>query len=330
MKLFFTLAISLVLFLLPTFIKADELDDITHQLDNLKKLFSDVKKATDTNELTLDNLNKQLSQIKVKVGALEGEIVKKEKEVRQGEKVLSYQKGLLNERAKSYYKNIAKSTTSLLNLLAGENLSTSLKNFTYQKSLVDEDRKTIIKVVMYVKNLEEKKESLENEQKRLTILKVDIDKQSQFLAGEVTSARKYQGELQQKIATLTAKQQQLIGQRLASLNIPRSAGTSARGCTDDRGVNPGFSPRFAFFTYGAPHRNGLNQYGAFGRAKEEQSEDYILQAYYPSFTLKKDYDQNAQINVDGFGNYSIEEYVKRIISKAVNINLSILVIIFFQ
>ncbi|KKS00889.1 MAG: putative sporulation protein SpoIID, partial [Candidatus Levybacteria bacterium GW2011_GWB1_41_21] len=111
---------------------------------------------------------------------------------------------------------------------------------------------------------------------------------------------------------MSAKQQSILNQRLASLNIPRSAGTSARGCSDDRGVNPGFSPRLAFFTYGAPHRNGLNQYGAKGRADGGQKVEQILQAYYPNLTLKMDYDRNAQVNVDGFGSFSIEDYTKHI------------------
>src|SRR3989338_7243113 len=311
-KITLVFILGLILTWAALFVRADELDDINHQLENLKKLFSDIKKATDTNQVTLDNFNKQLAQIKVKVVNLEEEIDKKEKEVKQGEKVLSYQKNLLNERARSYYKNISKSTLSLISLLAAENLSTSLRNFTYQKSLADEDRKTIIKIVMYIKNLEEKKASLQSERERLTILKLDIDKQSQFLAGEVASARKYQGELQQKIATLTARQQQLISQRLASLNIPRSAGTSARGCTDDRSIYPGFSPRIAFFTYGAPHRNGLNQYGAWGRAKVGQNEEQILSEYYPGKSLKKDYDQGVQISTTTGWSGSIEDYVKRI------------------
>ena len=303
---------SLIFFWPLMFVRADELDDITHQLNNLKKLFNDIKVATDTNQVTLDSLNKQLTQIKGQVTNLELEIDKKENEVRAGEMALSYQKILLNERARSYYKNIGKSTTSLISFLTGKNLSASLKNFTYQKSLVDEDRKIIIKVVLYIKNLEEKKASLQSEKERLTAIKLDVDKQSQFLAGEITKARQYQGELQQKIATLTTRQQQLIAQRLASLNIPRSAGTSIRGCTDDRSVDPGFSPRVAFFTYGAPHRNGLNQYGAWGRAKDGQNEEQILAAYYPVMSLKKDYDQGVQINVEGYGTYSIEDYVKRI------------------
>src|SRR3989344_409158 len=202
-KITLVFILGLILTWAALFVRADELDDINHQLENLKKLFSDIKKATDTNQVTLDNFNKQLAQIKVKVVNLEEEIDKKEEEVKQGELVLSYQKNLLNERARSYYKNISNSTLTLITFLAAENLSTSLQNFTYQKSLVDEDRKTIIKIVLYIKNLEDKKNSLQSEKQKLAVLKIDIDKQSQFLAGEVASAKKYQGELQQKIATLT-------------------------------------------------------------------------------------------------------------------------------
>src|SRR3989344_5779826 len=311
-KLLFILILTVFYFFSVFFVLADELADINHQLENLQRTFNDIKKAADTNEVALANLNKQLGQIKAKVADIEAQIDKKEIEVKQGEQILSYQKELLNERARSYYKNISKSTLSLITLLTAENLSTSLKNFVYQKSLVDEDRKTIIKVVTYVNNLEDKKVSLQSEKERQSTLKTDIDKQSQFLAGEVASARKYQGELQQKIAELTAKQQQLINQRLASLNIPRSAGTSARGCSDDRGVDPGFSPRLAFFTYGAPHRKGMNQYGAWGRAKDGQNEEQILQAYYPNMSLKKDYDQGVQISTTTGWSGSIEDYVKRI------------------
>ncbi|MBP9691331.1 hypothetical protein KBD81_04605, partial [Candidatus Woesebacteria bacterium] len=143
-------------------------------------------------------------------------------------------------------------------------------------------------------------------------IKEQIAVQSAFLEGEVLTAKKHQENLKSEIVTLTAKQQQILSQRLSSLNIPRSAGTSARGCSDDRGVDPGFSSAIAFFTYGAPHRKGLNQYGAWGRAKSGQNEEQILSEYYPGMQLKKDYDQGIQIRTDTGWSGSIEDYVKRI------------------
>lgn len=312
------LRIFFVLFLLITslvlVVRADEYDDISRQLNDLKKSLESSQKATATNEKELGKLNAQLNDIKNKVANLEREIVKKEKEVREGEEALAYQKTLLDQRAISYYKNLTKNSFGVVQILVSENISDSLQNFFYQKSLQEEDRRTITKIVLYIKNLEEKKASLESEKDKMTVIKAEVDKQSQFLAGEVAKAKRYEGELQQKIATLNARQQQLIAQKLSSLNIPRSAGTSVRGCSSDltNGKDPGFSPRLGFFTYGAPHRNGLNQYGAWGRAKAGQNEEQILQEYYPGLSLKKDYDQNASVNVEAHGTFSIEDYVKRI------------------
>lgn len=312
------LRIFFVLFLLITslvlVVRADEYDDISRQLNDLKKSLESSQKATATNEKELGKLNAQLNDIKNKVANLEREIVKKEKEVREGEEALAYQKTLLDQRAISYYKNLTKNSFGVVQILVSENISDSLQNFFYQKSLQEEDRRTITKIVLYIKNLEEKKASLESEKDKMTVIKAEVDKQSQFLAGEVAKAKRYEGELQQKIATLNARQQQLIAQKLSSLNIPRSAGTSVRGCSSDltNGKDPGFSPRLGFFTYGAPHRNGLNQYGAWGRAKAGQNEEQILQEYYPGLSLKKDYDQNASVNVEVHGTFSIEDYVKRI------------------
>ena len=302
MKRFVTIFL-LIVFFSSSIIKVRA--DLNNDIDQLGKDIEALRTELSGKQANYQKLKTQLEGIKTRVGYLETEIVRKQKEVIEGEQALDYQKKLLNERAKNYYKNISKNTVSLINLLVEGNLSRSLDNFFYQKTVVDEDRKTIIKVVLYIKNLEEKKKALEEEKTKLASLKIKVDKQAEILSGEIT-------QTQQKIATLTARQQTLIAQKLASLNIPRSAGTSLRGCVDDRGTDPGFSPRFAFFTYGAPHRNGLNQYGAWGRAKAGQNEEKILQEYYPNMSLKKDYDQNAQVVTTTGWSGSIEDYVQRI------------------
>ena len=294
------LIILCVLLLLPIvlIVRADEYSEITEELKKYNELY--LSQTADFQEL-----NNKLDEIRSKVVFVEAEIIKKENQVKIGEKALSYQRGLLNERARSYYKNINKNAISLVNLLTSENLSLSLQNFFYQKTIVDQDRNAITKIVRYIKDLETKKAELVIENKSLAKINEEIDRQTKVLAEEISTTR-------QKVIELTAKQQQILASRLAALNIPRSAGTSLKGCSDDRGVDPGFSPRLAFFTYGAPHRNGLNQYGAWGRAKDGQNEERILSEYYPNLSLKKDYDQNTQINVEGHGSFSIEDYVKRI------------------
>jgi peptidoglycan hydrolase-like amidase len=288
-----------VLIFIPLVVRADELENITRELESLRKDLAG-------KEANFQQLNTKLNNIKNRVIAVEGEIIKKEVEVAKGEEALDYQKNLLNERVRSYYKNINKNSFNLISMLASSNLSESLRDFFYHKSLADQDKNTIIKVVLYIKNLEEIKATLEQEKTQLSGLKQEIDSQSKVLAGQINQTRT-------QIAQLSAKQQQLIAQKQASLGISRSASTLGR-CDSDltNGRDPGFSPRFAIFTYGVPNRVGLNQYGAYGRAKSGQNEETILRAYYDNFELKKDYDKGININVDGYGVFNIEDYVKRI------------------
>lgn len=298
MKKFFIGTFLLVLFLsFLMIVKADELDDINNAINSLKNDLS-------SKEIDYQSLNVRLNGIKSKLSSLEQAINQKEIEVKKGEQALTYQKELLNERVKSYYKNVNKNSILFLSILVSDDLSASLRKIFYQKSLVDEDKRTIIKIVLYVKNLEEIKKNLEVEKLGLAKLKIEVDKQSQIIAGQISQTRS-------KIAELTAKQQQLIAQKLASLNISRSSSTGGR-CDSDltNGRDPGFSPRFAFFTYGVPNRVGMNQYGAKGRAESGQNFETILRAYY-NFDEVKSVD-NAQISVDGHGSYSLEDYVKRI------------------
>ncbi|MFA6017020.1 MAG: SpoIID/LytB domain-containing protein [Patescibacteria group bacterium] len=299
MKKFVIGILTLVVFLsFLLLVKADEIDDINNAINSLKKDLSG-------KEVDYQSLNTRLNEIKNRIGGLEQEISKKEIEVKKGEQVLSYQKELLNERVKSYYKNINNSSTLFLSFLVADDLSTSLRKIFYQKSIVDEDKNTIIKIVLYVKNLEEIKKQLEIEKSGLARSKIDVDKQSQIIAGQISQTRS-------KIAELTARQQQLIAQKLASLNISRSSSSPGR-CDSDltNGRDPGFSPRFAFFTFGVPNRVGMNQYGAWGRSKAGQSYETILRAYY-NFEEIKDFDENIQIRVDGHNSYKLDDYVKRV------------------
>ncbi|MGB9882944.1 MAG: SpoIID/LytB domain-containing protein [Microgenomates group bacterium] len=301
-KVFFGILI-LFIFSFPFFtIKADELDEVTAQLEALKKDLQNKEK-------TYQQLAQQLTNIKNQFFLLEKEISQKETDVKKGEQALIYQKEILNQRARSFYKNINKQNISLISFLTGDNLSQSVKGFFYQQSLVNQDKDTIIKIVLYIKNLEETKKKLEQEKSRLSYLKQEIDKQSNILNNQIAEARS-------KIAQLTAKQQELIAKKFASIYIPRSANVSY-SCKPDYDPRdgsfrePGFSPRFGFFTFGVPNRVGMNQWGAYGRAKSGQNEEEILRAYY-NFDSLETVDTNIKINVQGFGEYSLEDYVKRI------------------
>lgn len=295
--LLFIIFSFLIFFFFYHFVYANQIDELTKEVESLKE-------ALAKKESNYQNLKQRLDDIKKRIIFVESEIEKKEEEVKKGEKALSYQKKLLDERTKSYYKNINKSSFSLLNVLISNNLSLSLRDFFYQKSLVDQDKNTIIKIVLYIKNLEEIKKQLEKEKTQLAVLKKEVDDQTKILEGEIVETKKKISQLQQQILKL----------RLSQLNLPRSALSSALYCTDERKIDPGFSPAFAFFSFGIPHFVGMNQYGAYGRAKAGQDYKTILNAYYQNITIECR-DLPKEINVEGYGVRDFEEYVKGVVNK---------------
>ena len=71
--------------------------------------------------------------------------------------------------------------------------------------------------------------------------------------------------------------------------------------------DPGFRPAFAAFSFGAPHRTGMSQYGAYGRSKSGQSAETILSAYFQGAELNKNYPIPGTIGVTGYGRIAFEE-----------------------
>ncbi len=307
---FLLLVITLVFNNLPkTF--SDELDDITKQINDLTAALDQSVKATQPLESELNSLKKEIDGIKTRITAIESDVANKKIKIDQGYKDLEKQEKILYKAINDYYIK-SYYYSPILIFLSSSKASDITQILAYQKAATDQDKLIITNIALVIEDLETKKLQLEDEQKRLTLARTNLDEQSAKLDKVVSGAKEYQSKLSSQIAELSEKQKQLLAQKLGSLNIPRSAGTSARGCTDDRDIDPGFSPRIAFFTYGAPHRNGLNQYGAWGRAKSGQNEEQILQEYYPGMTLRKDYDQNIQITTTTGWSGSIEDYVKRI------------------
>jgi peptidoglycan hydrolase-like amidase len=273
-----------------------ELDEINRQLNELTLAYNQSKAATAP-------LERELNRIKSRVAFIEADLIKKKKDIDAGYEKLEEQKELLDGKIVNYYINSYKNCQFCF--LLGSSIEDLVNNLTYQQALIERDKEELIQFALTVADLEQKKANLEAENIKLADAKAKLDK-------IVTEAKAYQAVLSSKIAQLTAKQQQIISQRLSSLGIPRSAGTGAPACVDDRDKDPGFAPRIAFFTYGVPNRTGLNQYGADGRGRAGQGVEQILQAYYQSYELKKDYDTGINIQVQGYGTYNIEDYVKRI------------------
>ncbi len=307
-KYFLFFLFFLIFFSIVRVVQADELSDLEKQLGDLRRALEMSRAATSPLEKNLEKLKTNLDEIRGRIGNIENNITLKEQQVGEGEKLLILAQELLSQKVRQLYKNTSAFGSATLFFLFNENLTASLRQFGYQKAVVQNDRDTIVKVVLYIKDLEQKKKDLETEKLRLSKIKEETDQQAAFLQKEITGAKKYQTELSTKIAQLSLRQQQLLAEKLASLGLPTSLGAGPLYCTDDRKVDPGFRPAFAFFTYGIPHRIGMNQYGAFGRARDGKNYKDILKAYFEGINFEKK-DQNMKIKVQGYGEKGLDEYL---------------------
>ena len=303
----FVCIILLSVRLIPS-VHADELEDIAKQLGDLRKALDMSISATTPLEKDLNKLTTTLNEIRKRITGIEAEVKTKEQEVVEGEELLGVAQDLLGQKVRQYYKTHEEYGALGISFILQQNLADAIRLLGYQKKVVQNDRDTIVKVVMYIKDLEQKKKDLEDEKVRLAAVKEETDKQAAFLEKEITGAKQYQQALTSKIAQLSDRQQQLIAQKLASLNLPTSLGAGPLYCTDDRSLDPGFRPAFAFFTYGIPHRVGLNQYGAYGRAKAGQNYKDILRAYFDGISFEKR-DKNMKIKVQGYGEKELDDYL---------------------
>jgi len=307
--LFVGFLFALKLFVVPQ-VFSDELDDINKKLTELQAALSASQKATAPLESQLKNLQTQLKGIEDRVAFVERDLASKKIIIDQGYQDLEKNKSIFNKTVRDYYIK-SYFLSPLLVFVSQADAAQVTRIIIYQKRDADRDKDTIMQIALKIVGLEERKAKLEEEEAKLVSIKEKLAQEKGEIDKVVKGARDYQATLSGEIAKLTARQQEILGQRLAALNIPRSAGTSARGCTDDRGVDPGFSPRLAFFTYGAPHRVGMNQYGAKGRADTNQGRDDILRAYYANFEVIK-WDTNIKIKVQGQGEFPLEDYALRI------------------
>ena len=277
--------------------------------DKCNAALSEMQTAVKPHIDELNKMNAAIAAFQARIVQIEADVAKKTTEIAQGEKELEGSLTLAADRIRQFYKRSYVSNPMYL-FFSSTNIGSILRTIGYQQAAVNEDKKVITQTAIMVKDLEDKKAALETEKASLASLKADTDKRAVSVRALVSQATAYESQLQGYIAQISARQQEFLNQKLAGLGIPLFA-ISGGGCSSDltNGKNPGFSGAFGFFTYGVPNRVGLDQYGAWGRAKAGQDYETILRAYYNFDSIS---DANAQIRVDGYGTYSLDDYVKRV------------------
>lgn len=273
--------------------------ELDYCIEKIKQEINALKPAHEANKTELANLRTQISSLERRINAISAQLTKTEAEIKQREEDLAFTQEIFEEKASNHYKFI-RFYDPIAPFLFSEDASEAFRKLNFRQKAADEDRKIMEKYAQDLIQLKKDKDDLEKNQTGLAAAKKGLDDRAGFLGGEVAKVESY-------IASLTAKQQQFIAQKLGSLNLPSSLGAGPLYCTDDRNLEPGFRPAFAFYTFGIPHRVGMNQYGAYGRAQAGQNHEQILQAYFADFNFETR--PNINITVEGYGSMPLETYL---------------------
>lgn len=294
-----------------TGVRAESLEEIEKQIADLTNQLQLSQAATTPLEAEVTKLQKQIANIQSQIKQYEGEIQELGKNIENREARIKTQYLILGAKVRDYYKK-TRFYSPLLTLLSSQSAGELTRELTYKEATADEDKEMIVSITREIIQLETDKKKLESDKVRLASLQQKIDGQKAFFEKEIAGAKKWQQELSGKIATLTAKQQAILSEKSGTFQTTVGDVPLADDPASRPDYNPGFSPAFAAFSFGAPHFKGMSQYGAYGRAKQGQSYETILRAYYGSGIEIRDHNPDAQIVVEGYGSFSLEEYAKRI------------------
>jgi len=225
-------------------------------------------------------LKEELGQLKVKVADIERRISNVEARIiRLGEDIdkrmadLVFQKELFDKRVRNQYIKQRSSSSPLLLLFSTSEAMNLTQEISANRIATQRDQEEIIKLAETLLQLKKDKDHLEKEKISLASVKETFNNRAGFLAGEIKNAEEYR-------AQLTARQKDLLAAKVGTFSTSVGEVPAADDPASRPDYNPGFSPAFAAFSFGAPHFKGMSQYGAFGRAKSGQGHEDILRAYY--------------------------------------------------
>ena len=255
----------------------------------------------------VDALRKMESDIAAfqnRIKMIEGDVVKKAAAIAENETELGGLLATVGKRARKFYiRSIW--TNPMVTFFSTTNIGSVFRMLVYQQSVINEDKKAITQTALSIKDLEERKRSLEKERFSLAYLKEETDKRAVSVRKLVNDASAYQSKLTGIIASLTAQQQTILNARSGTFTTSVGDVPLADDPNASPAYNPGFSPAFAGFSFGAyTHKKGMSQYGAKGRAESGQNSGQILQAYFGKTPVGKD--TGGTISVSGFGNLDFE------------------------
>lgn len=245
---------------------------IDEQIAAVGKQIADLEKAIDPLKKETTSLTQKIKNAKASIANVENQVKQIGQELIETEADLQVQKTLLDQRVRRLYKNNKKFDPLAIFLSSNQN-SDVIRQFSWFQAVINQDIRLISCLGQQITNLNTNKKNLDVQKVNLAALKKNLENRFGFLEGEIKKAEDYKAEL-------SKKQQDLIAAKTAMFNTSVGDVSTSTDPASRADYNPGFSPAFALFSFGAPHRKGMSQYGAYGRSKNGQNYQDILKAYY--------------------------------------------------
>jgi peptidoglycan hydrolase-like amidase len=245
-----------------------------------------IAKANTNNQQELKGLQNQIAGLLGQIKAMDNQLVKLAGDIFEKEVKIGVKQELLAAKVRQDY--IRKRDQPFLIMLFGaDSAAQFFQEEALRAKLAQRDRSIIERVSGEVVDLRAQSEQIKSQRGNLDALRAKVDKQADWLADEVEKASKYVADLGGKISALSTRQKQLLADKTGTFattvgDVPLADDPNSRP-----DYNPGFSPAFAVFSFGAPHFRGMSQYGALGRAKSGQGYKQILEAYYGNVEIRK-------------------------------------------
>lgn len=283
---------------------SDNLLSLSQKKEACEKAWALMEQAKKPHEENLRKMEKEIASFQLRLRLIEQDLIVRAGKIAKAEENLGEKEELLARRVRRFYIRTYYTNNPLTLLFSRNSSGFYLREFAYQEAVTAEDKKGIIEISLYIKNLEEEKNKLQKEKVFLATLKTETDKQAESVRKLLANATAYQETIE---ASLSSLQQQILaiksGGFIASVGDSELADDYNASIKGFRESAPAGS--FAVFSFGAyTHRKGMSQYGARGRAQSDQKYRVILKAYYGKEPVKKD--TNGTINVAGYGNLDFE------------------------
>lgn len=262
----------------------NEINQQNAQLNSVKAQQADLQRQLDAAKRNLNSTAAQLADLQNKVAAISDQLTKVEGDLKNAQGSLDQNKGAFARRVRFYFMQSA--VPSWLFLFSEPNALTDIAQAAgLRQAVLRRDYDKIVQYTGAVKNLDQTRAQIASAKATAENQLTEIQAIKAAQAAQVSQIQRNQSALSSQIdqinssiKNLTSQQQAIIAAKLAATAQNSTVGSGAPATTT---LPPApFSPSFTVLTYGYPHRIGMNQYGAFGRAKAGQNYQAILQAYY--------------------------------------------------